>query len=165
MLVLSGKLKDTDVPTVVTEIKQTLAKHNAVVIDEAIWGRLKFSYEIAHEKTGVYELMHIDLDPTKTQALSAELRVVDHVLRLLLIDNPKHGAVIEAPTQTPGRERTGTGTDRGEQSRAPEKAATVKTPTEAGLDKTLKDILGDKDKTEKPDTSKKADASDKPEKS
>lgn len=156
LLILSGKVKDADVPAVVEDVKKVFSKHGAVVVDEKVWGRLKFAYELKHEKVGTYVLWHLDVATDKVRALDAELRVVEHVLRFLLIDNPKHGQVIPVPVQTPrderGREPTGSRSD-GRTAGAPRKpTSTSEAPAapakETSIDQTLDEILGDKtDKT------------------
>jgi len=164
MLILSGKLKDAEVPAALAEVKKAFAKHGAAVTKEQLWGRLKFAYEIAHERSGIYALWQFDLDPAKVQALDAELRVTDHVLRFLLTDTPKHGATIEAPVQLPPRserergERDGRPPREGREGRderQPAKpveprttaaeVAPAKSAGDAAIDQTLDEILGDKD--------------------
>lgn len=155
MAILSGKLKDAEIPTTLAEVKKAFAKHGAKVTKEQLWGRLKFAYEIAHERAGTYALWQFDLEPSKVRALDAELRVTDHVLRFLLTDTPKHGATIEAPVQLPPRSDRERGERDGRPSREPredrqpvaataEASAPAKTAGDAAIDKTLDEILGEK---------------------
>ncbi|MFO0702342.1 MAG: 30S ribosomal protein S6 [Candidatus Andersenbacteria bacterium] len=152
MVVVSGKVADPEVPAVAAEAKKVFTKHDVTVVDETVWGRLKFAYEIKHEKIGTYLLWHLDVLASRIRDLDAELRTTDHVLRFLLIEAPKHGAVIAAPTQTTGRESRDESHDkRGERSAVkPEAAApavlakeAAAPSSEATIDETLKDILGD----------------------
>ena len=150
LLILSGKVKDDDVPATLEEIKKVFAKHQATVVDEKLWGRLKFAFEIKMQKAGTYVLWHLDVPADKLQALDAELRVTDNVLRFLLVDNPRHGAVIEPPFQISANrsepdKKTKAAEDKEKAEPLPEPApaAVTKEKAKTTLDKTLDEILGD----------------------
>ena len=166
LLIIPGKVKDSDLPASMAELKALFTKYGAEIVNEIVWGRMKLSYEIKHEKTGVYVLWHLNVEPSKAQGLQNELNVSENVLRYLFIDAPTHGKTIPSPIQVRLEEkeremREGTsGKSTGEKegsrggfrkkSAAPvESAASAESPAKApaskkeGLDKKLEDILGE----------------------
>jgi ribosomal protein S6 len=166
LLIIPGKVKDSDLPAAMSELKGLFTKYGAEVANEIVWGRMKLSYEIKHEKTGVYVLWHLNAEPSKVQGLQNELNVSENVLRYLFVDAPTHGKTIPSPIQVRLEEKerelregtSGKSADGKESSRdgsrkksespvesaaRPEGAAKAPATKKEGLDKKLEDILGE----------------------
>jgi small subunit ribosomal protein S6 len=165
LLIIPGKVKDSDLPASMTELKALFAKYGAEIVSETVWGRMKLSYEIKHEKTGVYVLWHLNVEPSKAQGLQNELNVSENVLRYLFIDAPTHGKTIPSPIQVrqeeKEREMRENGTVKKDGKEYPDSglakkdsapvendsdaksAAKAPASKKAGLDKKLEDILGE----------------------
>lgn len=126
LLIISGKVKEPDVPPIVEEIKKIFTKHAAKILDEAVWGNMRLAYEIKHQTSGTYVLWHLGIEPAQTAALSSDLQVADGILRFLLIEAPKHGKTIEPPnkrTEEKAEEKEGGRVEVGGRAESREKKA------------------------------------------
>lgn len=97
LLILSGKLKGSDVKSALDVVKKVLSKHEAKIVDENIWGLMKLAYSIKRQEDGTYVLWHLNIEPDRVSALDKELLITENVLRFLLIKAPKHGKKIDSP--------------------------------------------------------------------
>jgi len=104
LLILSSKLQDAEVSSATDAIKKLFEKYGASVKEENIWGRMKLAYEIKREKSGIYALWQLEVEPEKTAALQADIQVADHVIRFLFAAAPKHGKTIESPIAVAAKE-------------------------------------------------------------
>lgn len=155
LLIISGKVAESDVPATILEIKKIFTKYDAKILDEAIWGNMKLAYEIKHQRTGTYVLWHLGMEPANVGGLNRELQVADNVLRFLLVDQPKHGKTIDAPNKRVEEKEGIAGskdkmsTESTGSSKEPAIASTAATPEETakkptaseGLDTKLDKIL------------------------
>ncbi len=133
LLIISGKVAESDVPATIVEIKKIFTKNDAKILDEAIWGTMKLAYEIKHQRTGTYVLWHLSVEPANVGGLNGDLQVADNVLRFLLIDQPTHGKTIDPPNKRVeekegmGPEKSNKGTDKSGASVKKEKMSTEST--------------------------------------
>jgi ribosomal protein S6 len=171
LLIISGKLQETEIPAAIDEIKKVFTKYDVKIVDENIWGNMRLAYEIKHQRTGTYVLWHVSVENTNVAGLNRDLQVTDNVLRFLFVEQPTHGKTITPPNLVVDEKET-MADGKGGKDRKTEKAAgKEKTPAEekaAPKEKPVKEEKVDPVSTaptEKPDVvdsaKKPAETSDK----
>lgn len=121
LLIISDKIKETELPAALSNVKKVFDKYSAKISEENIWGLMKLAYPIKKRDQGYYILWGLSMEPSQVVKLSDELKIVENVLRFLLTEKPKHGQTIESPAKVKERE----------EKEAIEKKPEVKTMKEA----------------------------------
>jgi small subunit ribosomal protein S6 len=62
-----------------------LIKEHAELVDVDEWGKRKLAYEIQHQTEGFFYLINFEGDQTTPNGLEAELRILEPVLRYLVV--------------------------------------------------------------------------------
>ena len=86
-----------------TQVEQIVQRFNGTLDKTENWGRRKLAYEIGHHKEGVYVLQVINGSGDLMKELDRRLKVIDLVIRHLIVRVDEEKKVVER-TQT--RRRT-----------------------------------------------------------
>ncbi len=97
VVILSGKLKDNELKSTISDLKNLFKKFGGQVTAESIWGLIKLSYPINKEGRGNYILWRVSFEPNQINPLQNELRVADKLLRFLIVEEPKFETRIDIP--------------------------------------------------------------------
>jgi small subunit ribosomal protein S6 len=77
------------------QVEQTTQKMGGSLVKTDNWGRRKLAYEIQHQKEGVYILETIEGSGELMKELDRRLKVVDQVLRQLIVRVDEEQRVVE----------------------------------------------------------------------
>lgn len=83
--IISPEVTDEDVPNTIDKISELVSKSGGNVTEVSQWGRRKLAYPIKRFTEGNYVLAQLELKPSLTKELEANLRLSNDVLRHLLI--------------------------------------------------------------------------------
>lgn len=83
--IVSPEATEQEITDLHAQVEQTVAKFNGRIDKSENWGRRKFAYEIGRHKEGTYVLEVIDGPGELIKELERRLRVVDHVIRFLVV--------------------------------------------------------------------------------
>ncbi len=84
-LVLDATIEDEARADLIEQIKALIERFegNVTAVDE--WGKKKLAYEIQKMPEGYYYFIQIDAPGTTPAELEQRLRIMDHVLRYLIV--------------------------------------------------------------------------------
>jgi len=85
VFIISPEVTDEDVPDTIDKISEIVSKSGGSVTEVSQWGRRKLAYPIKRFTEGNYVLAQLELKPSLTKELEANLRLSSDVLRHLLI--------------------------------------------------------------------------------
>ena len=77
------------------QVEQTTQKMGGSLVKTDNWGRRKLAYEIQHQKEGVYILETIEGSGELMKELDRRLKVIDQVLRQLIVRVDEEQRVVE----------------------------------------------------------------------
>jgi small subunit ribosomal protein S6 len=84
-LVLSAKMDDESRAAKLEKAKGYITHYNGTIGNVDDWGKKKLAYEIEHEREGFYYFIPFEADPTAPAEIERHLRIMDDVLRYLII--------------------------------------------------------------------------------
>jgi small subunit ribosomal protein S6 len=76
---------EQDVADLHTQIEQIVQRFNGTIDKTENWGRRKLAYEIAHHKEATYVVETINGAGELMKEIDRRLRVIDHVIRHLIV--------------------------------------------------------------------------------
>ena len=78
-----------------TQVEQVVARMNGQIEKTENWGRRRLAYEIGHQKEGVYVLQVINGSGELMKELDRRLKVMDQVIRHLVVRVDEEKKVVE----------------------------------------------------------------------
>ncbi|MBQ2752546.1 MAG: 30S ribosomal protein S6 [Firmicutes bacterium] len=84
-LVLSTKLDDEAKQAEFNKVTELLARFGGTVEKVDDWGKRRLAYEIKKETEGFYSFITFDAEPTAPAEIESRLRIMENVLRYLII--------------------------------------------------------------------------------
>jgi len=84
-LVLDATIEDEARADILENIKALIERYEGQVTDIDEWGKRKLAYEIQKMPEGYYYFVQIDAPGTTPSELEQRLRIMDHVLRFLIV--------------------------------------------------------------------------------
>ena len=84
-LVVSAKLEDEERDAVVEKAKGFITRYNGTITEVEEWGKKRLAYEIQKMHEGFYYFIHFEADTTCPGELEREMRIMDNVLRYLVV--------------------------------------------------------------------------------
>ena len=84
-VILGAKLEDEARAKVLERIKGYITRYNGTVGEIEEWGKRKLAYEIQRQTEGFYYLISFEGDQTTPNGLESELRILEPVLRYLVV--------------------------------------------------------------------------------
>ena len=101
------------------QVEQTIQKLGGTIVKTENWGRRKLAYEIGHHKEGIYVLEVLNGGGEMMKELDRRLKVVDQVIRHLVVRVDEEQRWCERTATAPAdRRRSGVVSARGLPPRA-----------------------------------------------
>lgn len=83
VLMLEAEVDEERVGAVMDRVRRLIGMGE--VVDEDSWGRRKLAYKIGNRTEANYHLAHLSMEAPESKELEAGLKLVDDVMRHLLI--------------------------------------------------------------------------------
>ena len=93
--VVSPDASDDQVGALHTQVEETIARMGGQLEKTENWGRRKLAYEIGRHKEGTYVLEVINGSGELMKELDRRLKVLDYVIRHLVVRVDEHEAVVD----------------------------------------------------------------------
>jgi small subunit ribosomal protein S6 len=93
--VVSPEATDEQVTALHDQVQATVARFNGEIEKTENWGRRKLAYEIDHHKEGTYVLEVINGGGELMKEIDRRLKVVDHVIRHMVVRVDEEQRVVE----------------------------------------------------------------------
>ena len=84
-LVVSAKLDDEARDAVVEKAKGYITQVGGVIGEIDAWGKKRLAYEIQKQREGFYYFIPFEAEPTAPAEIERTCRIMDHVLRYLIV--------------------------------------------------------------------------------
>ena len=85
-LVVSAKIEDEARAAVVEKAKAYLTRFGGTITEVEDWGKKRLAYEIQKMREGFYYFIQFEAEPTCPAELEARMRIMDGVLRYLIVN-------------------------------------------------------------------------------
>lgn len=96
-LVVSAKLDDDARAAVVEKAKGYITRFGGELGETEEWGKRKLAYEIEKVTEAYYYFIHFDAEGTTPNDLEANMRIMDNVLRYLVVRKDENDTFSVAP--------------------------------------------------------------------
>lgn len=93
LYIVPNKYTENEIPQIMKTINDLIVKRNGKVVKEVNYGKRRLAYPVKHNHYGFYILDRIEAQGKDIQTLNGDLRVQDEVLRHLITEALKEGAV------------------------------------------------------------------------
>ena len=103
-LVASAKLEDDARAELVEKAKGYVTRYNGVISQVEEWGKRRLAYEIAHQREGYYYFIHFEAETDCPAQVESHVRIMDGVLRYLIVLQEGDDVIIPAPEAAPAEE-------------------------------------------------------------
>ena len=84
-VVVSTKIEDDARTATVDKCKALIERFGGQITNVDEWGKKKLAYEIDKMNEGFYYFIHFDAEPTAPADIEKRVRIVDGVIRYLLV--------------------------------------------------------------------------------
>ena len=84
-LVVNAKIDDDARAAVVEKAKDYITRAGGTLGEVDEWGKQKLAYEIQKMNEGYYYFIPFDAEPTVPATVEADVRIMDNVLRFLIV--------------------------------------------------------------------------------
>ena len=84
-VVVSAKIEDDARTAAVDKCKALIERFGGQIKDVDEWGKKKLAYEIKKMNEGFYYFIHFDAEPTAPADIEKRVRIVDGVIRYLIV--------------------------------------------------------------------------------
>ena len=84
-LVVNAKIDDDARAAVVEKAKDYITRAGGKLGEVEDWGKQKLAYEIQKMNVGYYYFIPFDAEPTVPAVIEADVRIMDNVLRFLIV--------------------------------------------------------------------------------
>lgn len=85
VLVVNAKIEDEARVAVVDKAKAYVERFDGTITEVEDWGKKKLAYEIQHMKEGFYYFIQFEAEATCPAELEKRVRIMDNVLRYLVV--------------------------------------------------------------------------------
>lgn len=85
VIIFSPEVVDDNFTVVMDKINRFITENGGIISEVEKWGKRKLAYPIRHFLEGNYVLSRFKLKPAASKSLEANLRILEEVLRYLLI--------------------------------------------------------------------------------
>ena len=86
-LVVSAKVEDEVRDAVVEKAKGYITRYNGNITEVEEWGKKRLAYEIQKMHEGFYYFIHFEAPSTAPAEIERNVRIMDNVLRYLVVKN------------------------------------------------------------------------------
>ncbi len=98
-LVVSAKITDEERTAVVAKAKDYITRHGGEVGETEEWGKRKLAYPIQKMEEGYYYFIQFTAGPETPNELEQRMRIMDNVLRYLIVRADGEDEFHQAPAQ------------------------------------------------------------------
>ncbi len=84
-LVVSAKIEDDARTATVEKAKEYITRAGGTVTEVEDWGKKKLAYEVQKMSEAYYYFIQLDAEPTVTAEVEQDVRIMDNVLRFLVV--------------------------------------------------------------------------------
>lgn len=95
-LVVTAKIDDDARAEVVEKAKGYITRANGVITGVEEWGKKRLAYEIQYQREGYYYFIHFESETSAPAAIETDLRIMDNVLRYLIVRQDEDFVMPEA---------------------------------------------------------------------
>ena len=99
-LVVSAKLDNEGVAAVVDNAKQLIERFGGQVSEVEEWGKRKLAYEIQKQTEAFYFFVQFEADATAPAEIESRMRIMENVLRYLVIRKDENDTFKVTPEKT-----------------------------------------------------------------
>ena len=103
-LVVSAKLDNEGVAAVVDNAKQLIERFGGQVSEVEEWGKRKLAYEIQKQTEAFYFFVQFEADTTAPAEIESRMRIMENVLRYLVIRKDENDTFKVTPEKAPAAE-------------------------------------------------------------
>ena len=103
-LVVSAKLDNEGVAAVVDNAKQLIERFGGQVSEVEEWGKRKLAYEIQKQTEAFYFFVQFEADTTAPAEIESRMRIMENVLRSLVIRKDENDTFKVTPEKAPAAE-------------------------------------------------------------
>ena len=86
-VVVSAKIEDEERAAVVDKCKALIERFGGTITNVDDWGKKRLAYEIQKMKEGFYYIVQFDAPTTAPAEIESRIRIMDNVLRYLVVKN------------------------------------------------------------------------------
>ena len=86
-LVVGTKLEDEARDAVVEKAKGYITRYDGTITEVEEWGKKRLAYEIQKMHEGFYYFIHFEAPSTAPAEIERNVRIMDNVLRYLVVKN------------------------------------------------------------------------------
>ncbi len=84
-VVVSAKIEDEERAAVVDRCKALIERFGGAITNVDDWGKKRLAYEIQKMREGFYYFIQFDAEPTAPAEIESRVRIMDNVLRYLVV--------------------------------------------------------------------------------
>ena len=84
-LIVSAKIEDDARAAVVEKAKEYITRAGGTVTEVEDWGKKKLAYEVQKMSEAYYYFIQFDAEPTVPAEVEQDVRIMDNVLRFLVV--------------------------------------------------------------------------------
>jgi len=85
-LVLNAKVEDDDRAKALERVKGYITRFGGTISDIDEWGKKKLAYDIQKMPEGYFYFIHFEAETTAPAEIENRVRIVDNVLRFLIVN-------------------------------------------------------------------------------
>lgn len=100
-LVISAKIDDEARAEVLEKAKGFITRYDGSIVQVEVWGKKRLAYEIAHQREGYYYFIHFEAGPECPAQLESHVRIMDNVLRYLIVRSEFDDVIVQTPEEEP----------------------------------------------------------------
>ena len=103
-LVVSAKLDSETIAATVQRAKDYIERFGGTIGEVEEWGKRKLAYEIQKQTEAYYFFINFDAEPQVPAQLESVMRIMDNVLRYLVLAKDENDTFKVAPEKAPAAE-------------------------------------------------------------
>ena len=103
-LVVSAKLDSEAIAATVQRAKDYIERFGGTIGEVEEWGKRKLAYEIQKQTEAYYLFINFDAEPQVPAQLESVMRIMDNVLRYLVLAKDENDTFKVAPEKAPAAE-------------------------------------------------------------
>ena len=84
-VVVSAKIEDEERAAALEKVQGYIARYGGTITNVDDWGKKRLAYEIQKMREGFYYFIQFDAQPTAPAEIESRVRIMDNVLRYLVV--------------------------------------------------------------------------------
>lgn len=99
LYIVSPELDDSAIQTVVADVAGLITNSGGTIVRSDVWGKRKLAYTIKKHVEGVYVVIRFEANPESIKRLEQQLRLMDSIIRFLVLYLDEKTLKLEAQQQ------------------------------------------------------------------